>query len=96
LEVLIPAGLSGYWSLHAYNHWCESLPGAGVHDLSAVPDTDGCLRVRIGPTLAPGFANCIDTLGRRRGLLIFRAIGTGTTQIPQAQVRQAGAGNSHK
>ena len=86
LEVLIPAGLAGYWSLHAYNHWCEALPGAGVHDLSAVPDPDGRIRVRIGPTLAPGFTNRVDTLGRRRGVLIFRAIGAGATEIPQARL----------
>jgi hypothetical protein len=88
LEVLIPSGLTGYWSLHAYNHWCESLPGAGAHDLSALPDPDGRIRVRIGPTLAPGFINRVDTLGRRRGVLIFRAIGAGTTQIPEAQLRR--------
>lgn len=86
LEVLIPAGSSGYWSLHAYNHWCESLPGAGVHDLSAVPDATGRVRVRIGPTLARGSANCIDTLGRRRGVLIFRAIGASSTELPQAHL----------
>lgn len=89
LEVLIPEGLSGYWSLHAYNHWCEALPGAGVHDLSAVPDPDGRIRIRIGPTLAPEIVNRVDTLARRRGVLIFRAIGAaGATQIPQAQLRR--------
>ena len=88
LEVLIPAALTGYWSLYAYNHWCEALPGAGANDLSAIPDPDGRIRVRIGPTLAPGFINRVDTLGRRRGVLIFRAIGADTTQIPQAQLRR--------
>jgi hypothetical protein len=87
LEVSIPAGLRGYWSLHAYNHWCESLPGAGVHDLNAAADADGRIRVRIGPTLAPNLLNRVDTQGRRRGVLIFRSIGTDQTQIPHAELR---------
>ena len=88
LEALIPEGLNGYWSLHAYNHWCESLPGAGAHDLNAVPDPDGRIRVRIGPAVPPGLANRIDTLGRRRGALVFRAIGATTTQLPQTTLQR--------
>jgi hypothetical protein len=88
LEALIPEGASSYWSLHAYNHWCESLPGADAHDLSVVPDPDGRIRVRIGPTVPAGLANRIDTLGRRRGALVFRAISAATRQLPQAQLRR--------
>lgn len=88
LEALIPEGLNGYWSLHAYNHWCESLPGAGAHDLNAVPDPDGRIRVRIGPAVPAGVLNRIDTLGRKRGALVFRAIGAVTSQLPQATLRR--------
>jgi hypothetical protein len=88
LEVLIPAGLSSYWSLHTYNHWCESLPGAGVHDLNAVSDSDGQVRVRIGTAVPPCLANRVDTLGRERGVLIFRAIKAGATPLPEAQLRR--------
>lgn len=87
LEVLMPEGLAGYWSLHAYNHWCESLPGAGVHDLNAVPGDDGRIRVRIGPALPSGLANGVDTLGRRRGVLVFRSIGSTAAPTPEALVR---------
>jgi hypothetical protein len=72
LEVTIPSGLSGYWSLHAYNHWCEYLPEASVHDLNAMPDSDGRIRARIGATVPRVALNRIDTLGRHRGVLIFR------------------------
>ena len=91
LEASMPAALTGYWSLHAYNHWCESLPGAGVHDLNAIADADGSIRARIGPTLAPNLVNRVDTLGRRRGVLIFRTIGATEVQIPQLQCRRAQA-----
>lgn len=33
-------------------------------------------------------ANCIDKVGRRRGVLVFRAIGADPTQLPQAQLRR--------
>lgn len=89
LEALIPPGLPGYWSLHAYNHWCEALPGAGVHDLSAQPDADGRVRVRIGPDAPADRANRIDTLGRRRGVLIFRTHGETQIQVPEAALRRA-------
>jgi hypothetical protein len=89
LEATIPAGLPGYWSLHAYNHWCEALPGAGVHDLSAKPDADGRLRVRIGPDAPAELPNRVDTLGRRRGVLIFRTHGEPRQQAPTAALRRA-------
>ena len=74
LEIALPTGLNGYWSLHAYNHWGEALPGAGRHDRNATADTQGAARLVVGPHLPANTANGIDTCGRRRGILIFRAI----------------------
>lgn len=88
LEALLPQGQCGYWSLHAYNHWCEVLPGAGVHDLNVVPDADGCIRIRIGPNVPTDLNNRVDTLGRQRGALIFRAIGATTKDFPQVVLRR--------
>ncbi|HUH78009.1 MAG TPA: hypothetical protein VLZ53_11645, partial [Devosia sp.] len=45
LEVRLPAGLSGYWSLHAYNFWYEHLVTPGVHDRNAVAGDDGLIRI---------------------------------------------------
>jgi hypothetical protein len=87
LEALMPQGLCGYWSLYAYNHWCEALPGAGVHDRNAAADADGRIRVRIGPDTPAGLANRVDTLGRRRGVLICRLIGTRDARLPATAVR---------
>jgi hypothetical protein len=78
LEVTMPAGISGYWSLHAYNHWCESLPGA-----SAGNNSDGRIRIAIGPESAGKAPNQIDTLGRHRGVLICRVIGAEAVAMPQ-------------
>lgn len=89
LETTIPTDLPGYWSLHAYNHWCEALPGAGVHDLSARRDADGRIRVRIGPDAPQELPNRVDTLGRRRGVLILRTHGETQEQIPEAALRRA-------
>jgi hypothetical protein len=89
LEAQIPAGVEGYWSLHAYNHWCESLPGAGVHDLSATAEADGRIRVRIGPNVPDRLSNRVDTQGRRRGVLIYRTIGESETRVPDAEVRRS-------
>ena len=88
LEVTLPAGISGYWSLHAYNHWCEPLPGAGVGDDSAVADGDGCSRIAIGPAAWGDARNRIDTLGRSRGALIFRCIGEDEVGVPQTAVKR--------
>ena len=87
LEVEIPRGAQWYWSLHAYNHWCEHLPGASAHDSNTTADATGRIRVRIGPALAADVPNRIDTLGRRRGVLIFRTLGATEQQLPQATVR---------
>ncbi len=86
LEVSMPEGLGHYWSVHAYNHWCESLPGAGIHDLNAVADAYGHIPMAIGPNLPPGIANRIDTLGRHRGVLIFRSVGATTPGPPETRV----------
>ena len=85
LHVTIPGNLAGHWSLHAYNHWCEVIAGAGVHDRSAVVDPDGDVHIHIGPTAAPEAGNHLDTRGERRGVLVFRAIGT--RQVPAFDVR---------
>jgi hypothetical protein len=86
LEALMPPDLAGYWSVHAYNHWLESLPGAGIHDLGAIPDPDGRIRLRIGPAVPPDLPNRIDTHGRSRGVLICRIIGTQDAGLPETRV----------
>jgi hypothetical protein len=90
LEVTMPEGLSGYWSLHAYNHWTENLQTQGAHDRNARPDADGTIRVRIGPAVPEELANRVDTAGRRRGILIGRIIGSSIEQPPAARVVRAG------
>jgi hypothetical protein len=86
LEVVLPAGIPGYWSLHAYNHWCESLPGAGVGNNGAVASADGTFRIAIGPGPGGDTPNRIDTLGRHRGALIFRAVGAQAVTLPKTAV----------
>jgi hypothetical protein len=85
LEVTMPEGVSGYWSLHAYNYWYEHLQVPGVHDRNARPDADGRIRIAVGPQLPDALLNPIDTLGRRRGAFVCRIIGTGG--CPEAVVR---------
>ncbi|GGB88321.1 hypothetical protein GCM10011494_03290 [Novosphingobium endophyticum] len=75
LEIVLPAGLPGYWSLHAYNYWYEHLVTPGVHDRNAVPEADGTIRIAMGPDVPAGASNGIDTLGRRRGALVCRIVG---------------------
>ena len=93
LEVELPPGLQGYWSLHAYNHWGEILPGAGRHDLDTEPDSAGRLLISIGPNLPETVVNGVDTLGRKRGMLVFRAIaGTetgalGSGNLPETRIK---------
>lgn len=77
LEVRMPAGQSGYWSLHAYNVWYEHLQVPGVHDRNAHADPDGHVRIAVGPVLPEEFANRIDTLGRSKGAFVCRIIGDG-------------------
>jgi hypothetical protein len=87
LEAVMPEGRYAYWSLHAYNHWCEALPGAGMHDLQALPDEDGRIRVRIGRAAPANLRNRLDTLGRQRGALVFRALGADAAQLPEVRLR---------
>jgi hypothetical protein len=77
LEVTLPAGLSGYWSLHAYNFWYEHLVTPGVHDRNAIAGEDGFIRIAVGPELPADAVNRIDTLGRRRGAFVCRIAGHG-------------------
>jgi hypothetical protein len=89
LEVELPQVACDYWSLHAYNHWCEYLPRASVHDLSASTDARGRVRVRVGPSLSSTLINRIDTLGRRRGVLIFRTLGASGQRLPSAVLKSS-------
>jgi len=81
LQVSMPSGLECYWSIHAYNHWCEYLPGASAHDLNTQADNDGDIIMNIGPQLAADTANPINTKGRNKGVLVCRVIG-GTIPDP--------------
>lgn len=77
LEVVMPAGLTGYWSLHAYNYWYEHLVTPGVHDRNAVPSADGTVIITVGPDTPANAPNRIDTVGRRRGAFVCRIVGCG-------------------
>lgn len=88
LEVTMPDGLAGYWSLHAYNYWYEHLQSPGVHDRNARASDDGRIRIVVGPELPAGPLNRIDTLGRRRGAFICRILGRG--ECPAIVVRRLG------
>ena len=90
LEVIMPAGVSGYWSLHAYNFWYEHLETPGVHDRNAVASSDGHIRIAIGPYAPRDAPNRIDTLGRHRGALICRIIGSGI--CPETHVHRHSGG----
>lgn len=88
LEITMPEGLAGYWSLHAYNYWFEHLQTPGVHDRNARAGADGRIRIAVGPALPDAAPNRIDTLGRRRGALICRVIGA--SDCPATVVRRLG------
>lgn len=75
LEVIMPADIGGYWSLHAYNFWYEHLQTPGVHDRNAIPDIDGHIRIAVGPVLPADARNRIDTVGRRKGAFVCRIVG---------------------
>ena len=86
LEVTMPHDLPGYWSLHAYNHWFEALQTTGAHDRNTAPESDGRIRVNLGPAVPSECTNRIDTLGRTRGALICRVIGAREVSVPAARV----------
>ncbi|HEX7856391.1 MAG TPA: DUF1214 domain-containing protein [Sphingobium sp.] len=88
LEVTMPQLLSGYWSLHAYNHWFEHLQTQGVHDRNVIADPDGRIRIAVGPARPEGALNWINTMGRAKGSLICRIIGEGS--CPTACTRDSG------
>lgn len=91
LEVVLPAGISGYWSLHAYNFWYEHLVTTGVHDRNAVAGNDGFIRIAVGPELPADAANRIDTLGRRKGAFICRIVGNDQPiQAPKTRLQARG------
>ena len=88
VEVVMPAGLTGYWSLHAYNYWYEHLVTPGVHDRNAAPEADGTVRIVVGPDIPADRMNRIDTLGRRKGAFICRVAGHGQPiQAPSVVTR---------
>jgi hypothetical protein len=87
LEVTMPADIGGYWSVHVYNFWFEHLQTPGADDRSMRADLDGRIRIAIGPNTPGEQLNRVDTLGRRRGSLICRIIGSGG--CPSAVVRTA-------
>ena len=87
LEVTMPADIGGYWAVHVYNFWFEHLQTPGADDRTARPDPDGRIRIAIGPDTPTGLLNRVETLGRRRGSLICRIIGSGG--CPSAVVRSA-------
>lgn len=88
LEVVMPADLSGYWSLHAYNFWYEHLVTPGVHDRNAVRSADRTVTIALGSHAPAASPNRIDTLGRRRGALICRIVGHAAGIVaPRTEVR---------
>lgn len=89
LEVTMPAGMVGYWSLHAYNVWYEHLQVPGAHDRNTTADPDGRIRIAVGPQLPDSAENRIDTLGRSKGAFVCRIIG-GNPSCPQTTVRKLG------
>jgi hypothetical protein len=93
LEVCLPDEPPGYWSINIYNHWFESLQVDGVHDRNALKDSDGAVRVQIGPCVPGKLANRIDTMGRTRGALICRIIGARKASMPEARLIRAGSGS---
>jgi hypothetical protein len=88
LEAVMPEGVGGYWSVHAYNHWTENLQTQGAHDRNARAGADGRLRLAIGPQPPGDHPNRIDTAGRRRGMLICRIIGSPVSAPPETHVRR--------
>jgi hypothetical protein len=86
LVVDAPTQACAYWSFQATNHWLEPLPGASLHDKSVKAEADGTARIRIACGAGAGLANVIDTLGRRRGVVLHRTVGAREMLIPTARV----------
>lgn len=87
LEVALPPCDAPYWSLHAYNFWYEHLQSPGVHDRNAVADSDGWVRIAVGPTRPANARNWIDTVGRHKGAFVCRIVGASSAMdSPQTHV----------
>lgn len=86
LQVTIPSGLDCYWSVHAYNHWCEYLPGASAHNLNTQTNSDGTITLNVGPGVSADTPNPIDTKGRKRGVLVCRVVEGILAEPPDARV----------
>ncbi len=86
LQVTMPSNLNGYWSIHAYNHWCEYIPGASAHDLNTKVNPEGNIVISIGPQLETNTVNPIDTKGRKKGVLVCRVIGGTLSSPPKTTV----------
>ena len=75
LELEIEPPESRYWSVTLENIWHECLEPrrrrSSMTHASAVPDSDGKVRVRITAE-DPGVENWLDTGGRHRGFVILR------------------------
>jgi hypothetical protein len=73
IEVVPPS--ARYWSLAMGDQWWESLDYAGhqtsLNGHQAVLDADGAFRAVVAHR-DPGVANWLDTVGNRRGPMIFR------------------------
>ncbi|TCM16140.1 hypothetical protein EDF56_108129 [Novosphingobium sp. PhB165] len=90
LEVVMPPGITGYWSLHVYNFWYEHLQTPGVHDGNAVLDDDGHVRIAVGPAVPAGASNRIDTVGRRKGAFVCRIVGNlGAIGRPETRLHRS-------
>lgn len=48
------------------------LPGAGIGNNVALVDADGAVRIGVGPKGRGNLPSRIGTIGRQRGVLIFR------------------------
>ncbi|WP_439133313.1 hypothetical protein [Pseudomaricurvus sp.] len=86
LQVVLPSDLNGYWSIHAYNHWCEYLPGATVHDLNAEANHKGEIIMHVGPQLNDSVVNPIVTKGRTKGVLLCRILGDSLHHPPVTKI----------
>jgi len=78
-----------YWSLHLGNFWWESLDYAGhqtsLNGHQAVLDADGRFRAVIAHR-DPGVPNWLDTMGHRRGPMLFRWVVTESAPEPVTTV----------
>lgn len=87
LEIEIPKVACGYWMIQANNHWLEPIRDAHRNDVTAVPDPDGVVRIRIAP--GPGaLPNWLNVQGRQNGTILYRTVDAATAPVPVARVRK--------